>query len=205
MRLALVFTLVGATAALAQDMTPEPFRDIGYLQSCTLDGELPGCMIVGNGIRFVAATDGGTDPALMAQLQTLAANTRVEIAGDIISMGDITAEVVLKSVALAPDAKLDALMTGLQGDWQMVAGGGMQIVGSEWTEIVNGQPQDSYLMSVGQACTDGPDLGGPSIALLLMGGDPMTGGLCYAIDGIDEKSLTLTSKPDGAALKFQRP
>lgn len=205
MRLAVLFTLVGATAALAQDMAPEPFSDTGYLQSCTTEGEMPGCMVVGYGIRYVAAVDGATDPAVLAQLQALPPNSRVTIAGNVVSMGDITAEVVLLSVTPAPDAKPDALMAKLQGDWQVAAGEGIQIVGSEWTEIIEGQAQNSYLMAVGQVCSDGMELGGPSIALMLMGGDPMNGMLCYAIDSLDEKSFVLTSKPDEAVLKLQRP
>lgn len=205
MRAILLLTLVGALPAFAQDMAPEPFSDTGYLQSCVTDGELPGCMVVGYGIRYIAAADGATDPAVLAQLQALPPNSRVTIAGDIITMGDITAEVVLVSVTPAPDAKPDALMAALQGDWQLSAGDGIQIAGSEWTEIIEGQAQNSYLMAVGQACSDGMALGGPSIALILMGGDPMDGMVCYTIDSIDEKSLMLTSKPDGAALKLQRP
>lgn len=205
MRVILLLTFLGALPAFAQDIAPEPFSDTGYLQSCVTDGELPGCMVVGYGIRYIAAADGATDQAVLAQLQALPPNSRVTIAGDIITMGDITAEVVLVSVTPAPDAKADALMVALQGDWQLSAGDGIQIAGSEWTEIIEGQPQNSYLMAVGQACSDGVVLGGPSIALILMGGDPMDGMVCYTIDSIDEKSLMLTSRPDGAAVKLQRP
>ena len=205
MRFALMFTLLGATSAYAEDFAPEPFSDTGYLQSCTTDGELPGCMIVGYGIRYIAATAGATDPAVFTVLQGLPPHSRVEIAGDIINMGDVTAEVVLKSVITVPSPDLDALMAGLQGNWQLAAGEGIEIIGSEWTEIIEGQAQNSYLLSVGQACSEGMVFGGPSIALIMMGGDPMEGMVCYAIDRLTEKSLELTSKPDGAVLKLQRP
>lgn len=205
MRFFMLLILMGTRPAFAQDMVPEPFSDTGYLQSCVTDGELPGCMVVGYGVRYIAATAGTTNPAVMAQLQALAPNSRVEIAGDIISMGDVTAEVVLKSVTAAPDTVQDELMAGLQGDWQLAAGEGIQINGSEWTEIVEGQPQAMYMMAVGQPCSDNMQLGGPSIALITMGGDPMEGMVCYAVDSIDERSMTLTSKPDGAVTLLKRP
>ncbi len=205
MRLALLLCLAIPTLAHAQDAALEPFSDTGYVQSCTTDGELPGCMVVGYGIRYVAATDGATDPALLAQLLALPPNSRVDVVGNIISMGDITAEVVLTSVAAAPDAKLDALMAGLQGDWQQTAGAGLQVVGSEWTDIADGQPVNSYLMAVGLPCSDTIPQDKPSVALILMGGDPMDGALCYVIDKIDEKSLTLISVPGREVTTLQRP
>ena len=205
MRLALFLCLATTTSAHAQDAVQEPFSDTGYLQSCTSDGEMPGCMVVGFGIRYIAATAGATDPDLMAQLQALPPNSRVDIAGDIISLGDITAEVVLTSVTAAPNAKLDALLAGLQGDWQQAAGQGIQIAGLEWTNIADGQPVDSYLMGLGQPCSEGQPQDKPSVALILMGGDPMDGALCYVIDKIDEKSLTLAAVPSGTITTLQRP
>ena len=67
---------VGLLVTMAPAFAFEPgtlgdaYRDFGYVQGCTDDGELPGCTIIAGGSQFVAPADGQTPPEVMASRST---------------------------------------------------------------------------------------------------------------------------------------
>ena len=121
-------------------------------------------------VGWIVDAGGPTPPALYRMLTLLPVNAPVEMTGDIIEMGDITATVAVADLTAGrdPEARLRAL---LQGAW---ANGDrrVQIDGSEWSEMVDGQLQSVSLLQLRADCGDGVAVGGTVITLAMMGGDP---------------------------------
>ena len=69
---AVVLGLISAPAfAFEPGSLGDAYRDFGYVQGCTDDGELPGCTIIAGGSQFVAPEGGQTSAEVMAALRAM--------------------------------------------------------------------------------------------------------------------------------------
>jgi hypothetical protein len=165
----------------------EPVNERGYFVGC--DGA--DCLLVASGFRFYVRDDGTMGADLLAGLDPM---TAVTFVGDMLSMGDISAELDLTEVALVPDDLLQDTLRALQGDWHPDGEDTpyfIRIIGLEWQEItppdeVNG----AYLISVGTTCANGVEPGGPALVLHALGGDP-DAAACWQVQYIDDTTLEL--------------
>ncbi|MGB8812174.1 MAG: hypothetical protein WCC57_03230 [Paracoccaceae bacterium] len=206
MRIPLMLALwLVAPAALAQESYGEPFTQAGLMQGCTTEGEAPGCMVYADGFRYLALYDGPTAPEMMAELEALAVNTPVQISGEIISLGDITAEIAMGGVAVLDAEPYADLRTVLQGDWLSNddASYVVQINGSEWTDVISGEVVETSTLQIDDACADGSPSDDPALIVRPMGGDPEAF-TCLAVMDAQGDTLTLLNLPRGNILSFSR-
>lgn len=212
MRLVSILLCLVPTVALSQELAfpkgsmGEPFTVEGLVQGCTTEGEVPGCTFYAEGWRWMAIQGSGTPDAVLDAMVGLPINTPAIFHGDVLNQGDITMEVALGLVEVGgsdPDADLRA---ALQGDWvstddPMAA---ISVIGSEWSNIYDGQFMDQNVMSLGAICPDGAEGQAPGIVLQMMGGAPedMT---CFGVMDISAANLTLMHLPRGNILNYARP
>lgn len=202
--LALALGLGGAGAAQA-----EPLDETGYFTGCFLDDASGAdvCEVVASGFRFYASPDGGSDPAVMQALMDLPMLSAVTITGEILSMGDLTAEVRLQSVTPVADDLLQGTVQAIQGDWRPEGEETpfyITINGLDWTEMQD-EPLASYLISAGTTCADGVEPGGPALVLYEMGGSP-DAAACWQVEYVDDKTLQLRDfMGDQGQVVFTRP
>lgn len=145
----------------------EPIEEEGYFVGCADPEAGGGCAMHARGAVWVAWYDGPSDKAALAALAELVPGSPVAFTGDMLSMGDITVDLVLNTVAPNPDDPLAPLVAGLQGSWSE-AGREITITGLEWAETDG----PAYLVSLDTACADGEERGTQHLILYEMGGDP---------------------------------
>jgi len=95
----------------------EPFTQITHLQGCDAFDGSEMCMLYADGWRYIALYAGATSPLLIHQLESLPLNTRVAISGDIVTYGDVSAEVILSSVEPLTPGPYAQLRQAVQGEW----------------------------------------------------------------------------------------
>lgn len=176
----------------------EPFEGTGYFITC---GE-EGCFLNAAGFDLFVAPDQGA--ALLADLPMLAA---VEVTGTLSEMGDSSATLALEAVERVADDLYEGNLQALQGEWRPVGEENpftIGIYGMEWNEIIMGEVQDRFMMSVGEACADGTVHPGMVISLYRYGDDPGADA-CWLLEYIDDGSMTLRNVGgDGGAVEFTR-
>ncbi len=192
-----------AEPAFAPGTHGEPFAIQGLMQGCISqeDGEF--CVVNGQGWRWLVDVTGPTPPDLYRMLTLLPVNAPIQMSGDIIEMGDITAVVAVSDLTAGrdPDARLRALM---QGAWTFGSGPGIvQIDGSEWSVSLEGQLQSVSLLQLGADCGDGVAVGGTVITLALLGGDP--GAItCYPVIDATLDRMVLSDPSDASNVVMMR-
>jgi hypothetical protein len=222
LRLTLILTLL-SSPAMAQDgpsqhmldAAAQPFFDAGSLgdafddtgltQGCADEGGQMVCTITSRGANLLARAGESSD-AVMAVLQALPMNTAVAVTGDITSMGDITAEIVLSTVTMAPTDPYADLAAGMQGMWVSDddAQSSFEIVGTQQVETYGGEVQGSYLLTFAAQCPDGPDGVGPVMVAQAMGDDP-SAMACYAIVSQNGDALEMSLiGGNGSTLHYTR-
>jgi hypothetical protein len=177
----------------------EPFSSKGYTQGCgVIEGAGQACSVVSLGTIFIAYDGGETSSEVMAMLRALPQSSAVTIEGDILSFGDITAEVAFSNVIRIADDLEEETIQALSGIWTItdLLGQRVQIDGSIWTDFDGQEKVDSYVVSYGPACADGVEPGGVAMVLTKMGGDPGLAGECYQVEYIGNDVLTLREIPE---------
>jgi hypothetical protein len=212
MRLASILLCLLPTGAASQELAfakgslGEPFTVAGLVQGCTTEGEAPGCSFYAEGWRWMAIQGSGTPDAVLEAMASLPVNAPAVFHGDVLNQGDIIMEVALALVEPGgADADAD-LRAAVQGDWvssddPMAA---ISVVGSEWSNLYDGQLIDQNVMTLGATCPDASDGQSPGIVLQMMGGAPedMT---CFGVMDISAGNLTLLHLPRGNVLSYVRP
>ncbi len=192
--------------AFAPGTHGEPFTETALMQDCGATDEGFVCILYLAGTRFAAYEAGAPDRSIIAALVPLAPNTPVEISGDIVTYGDITAEVLLSRIAPGPTDPKAALRRALQGDWVSTDDGGYTAVirGAEIVEAYAGEVTSVSTFVLDTACGDGTAGEGDILTLREMGGDPMDA-RCWAIETVTADALTVFFLPRGNILSFRRP
>jgi hypothetical protein len=183
----------------------DAFDDTGLTQGCADESGQMVCTITSRGANLIARS-GETSDAVMAVLQALPLNTPVAVTGDITAMGDITAEIVLSTVMMAPADLYADLAAGMQGIWVSDddAQSTFEIVGTQQVETYAGEAQASYLLTFAAECPDGPDGVGPVMVAQMMGGDPADMS-CYYIVKQDGDTLEMSLiGGNGSTLHYSR-
>ncbi|OYU20145.1 MAG: hypothetical protein CFE34_01590 [Rhodobacteraceae bacterium PARR1] len=204
---------VGLVVSTAPAFAFEPgtlgdaYRDFGYVQGCTDSGELPGCMIIAGGSRFVATADGQTPAEVMAALQAMPPLTYVEFRGDILNVYDSFAEIAVGAVAKA-EAGTDpyaATLQAMQGKWVSVDDpkSGVQVDGLLWTDAYGGEAMGQSVMSYYTACSDGTGGDGTVLELFVIGPQE-SGSLCYSVLTVDAQRMELSYMGRGNTLAYTR-
>ena len=183
----------------------EPFTQSALMQSCEYaEGMI--CFLYAEGFRYAAFGADAPEPAILDILAQLAPNTPVQITGDILSYGDITAEVILSQIAPGPADPKAAMRAAIQGPWVSMddASYTAVIVGSEIIESSGGDVTRVSMFVLDSFCPDGSETDGDAIGIYEMGGDPADA-RCWAIDEVTADSLFLFNLPRGNLLSFRRP
>jgi hypothetical protein len=201
MRLALAACLLSATAAQAFEPGThgEPVEEEGYFVGCAEPEAGGGCAMHARGAVWVAWHDGPSDKAALKVLAGMKQGDPVKFTGDMLSMGDVTVDLVLNTAAPNPEDPLAPLVASLQGTWTKDAGAEVIIEGLEWVEVETA----SYLISLGNACSDGADRGKVHLSLYQMGGDPFSS-ICLEVVETSETQITLRDAATGAEVALTR-
>ena len=183
----------------------EPFTQSALMQECTTGPEAA-CFLYADGFRYAAFASAAHAPGILDLLGQLAVNTPVYIRGDILSYGDITAEVILSQIAPGPADPHADLRAAIQGPWVSNDDAlyTARITGSEMTELYDNQISSVEMLVLDTRCPDGARTDGLAIGLYEMGGDPMDA-RCWAIDRVTQDSLEVFNLPRGNILSFRRP
>lgn len=200
MRFALPAALfLAATPALAFEPGThgEPMVEEGYFVGCNTGEGGSACEIHARGAVFMAYSEGPSEPEAMNALAVLAQGTPVSFTGDMISMGDVTVDFALNTVAENPGDPLGALVMGLQGTWTK-DGAEVTITGLEWLDA-----EAAYLISLGTACADGVDRGTTHLSLYQMGGDPFYS-ICLELVSQDADRILLRDVGTGDEVALTR-
>lgn len=172
----------------------EPMEEEGYFVACNSGEGGSACEIHARGAVWMAYSEGPSEPEAMNALAGMDQGAPVKFTGDMISMGDVTVDLALNSVAANPDDPLAGLVADLQGEWPAVT-----VTGLEWAEA-DGR---AYLMSLGTACADGAEREGVHISLYEMGGDPFNS-ICLKVESHSATGVALVNVADGTAVTLAR-
>lgn len=197
-------------AAVASAFEPgslgDAYRDNGYVQECTQDGEFPGCTLIAGGSQFVIPAGGPTPPKVLAKLRSMPRLAWVEFRGDITDVYDSYAVLALGAVAKAtePDP-WSAVVKAMQGTWQSLQdpASAVTVDGLIWIETVEGNEVSRPVMSVGDACSDGTGSG--TVLELFMVGSDGYASTCYSVVDVSADRMELVYLPRGNTLVFGRP
>lgn len=191
--------------AFVRGQQGEPFTQSALMQSCDLGAEMV-CFLYAEGFRYAAYAAQAPDPSILDKLAQLAPNTPVQITGDILNYGDVTAEVILSRIAPGPVDPKAALRAAIQGPWVSTddAGYTLTLVGSELTEAYEGEVQSVSMVILDTRCPDSPDVGEDVIAIYEFGMDPSEA-RCWGIESVSADSFTAFNLPRGNILSFARP
>lgn len=195
--------LLWAGSALA-----EPMADQGYAVGCDATVAPASCVIVSRGFNLRVVEGGGTPDAVFARLREMPAMSAVSFEGDLGELGDSSADIVLRALQPEPDELYQGNLQALQGRWQPEGEETpftIEIKGMDWTEVVQGEVTDVFLMSVGEACGNGVLPGtGMAITLYRYGDDPADDA-CWRLEYVDDSKLELRDfKGDQGAVSFTR-
>ena len=191
--------------AFVRGQQGEPFTQSALMQSCER-AEGMTCFLYAEGFRYAASADTAPAPEILDLLAQLAPNTPVQITGDILSYGDITAEVILSRIAPGPVDPLADLRAGMQGPWVSVedADYTLRITGSELEEIYQGEVSSAAMIVLGNSCPDSPDVGEVAMSIYEFGHDPEDA-RCWGIESVTDDLFTVFNLPRGNILEFRRP
>jgi hypothetical protein len=176
----------------------EASEEEGYVVGCAKGEGGGACEIHARGAVFMAYSEGPSEPEAMNDLAGFAQGAPVRFTGDMMSMGDVTVEFALNSVAANPDDPLAPLVADLQGDWKE-NGKAVNVMGLEWAEV-DGR---AYLISLGNACSDGADRGSLHLSLYEMGGDPFSS-ICLQVVSHSPEQIELVNAQTGETLSLDR-
>jgi hypothetical protein len=194
-----------AVPSFAPGTYGDAFDDTALTQGCADEGGQMVCTITTRGARLLARR-GETPDAVMDVLMALPLNTAVDVSGDITSMGDITAEIVLSRVTLAEADPYATLAADMQGMWVSDddAASRFEVVGTQMVDSYAGEVQASSLLTFAAECPEGPAGVGPVMIAQVMGDDPGEMA-CYAIVRLDGSALEMSLMGGaGGTLRYTR-
>lgn len=183
----------------------EPYSITGIFKGCRRVDGLLSCEVVADGWRYVAYEDGRNNPATLKKLDVTAANQRLRIAGDMISQGDVSADVTIREFeVLAGNSTLLAELIGL---WESRDDATYTVRFTDEARkyaYLDGNLATNEAVEFTRTCDD-PSVGVKEITMLQAVNEiDRTASLCYEIVEVSEKSLTLMYLPRGNMLVFKK-
>ncbi len=181
----------------------EPFVVNAILQGCGLTEGGEGCTFYAEGARWIAYRAGASNPAALEAMAALPQGAPLFVSGDLLFVGDITAEAAIASLEPGEDA-FAAERAAMQGVWvsaddpQSV----IEIAGSEQTDRYGDEVMRVSVMTLSEAC--GGAEGGLYLGLQEMGAD-RADQQCYAVLSVDGGRMELSYVGRGNTLIYVRP
>lgn len=194
---------LSASAAFA-----EPMEDRGYLIDCADEEGASACLIVSRGVNLLVFEEGGTSPEVFASLKAMPWLSALSFDGTLGEIGDSSADIVLTSAKAEPDDLYEGNLRAMQGQWAPEGEETpffIDISGMDWTEVVQEELGDSFVMVLGEECGNGITPGnGMVISLYRYGDDPEDDG-CWRMEYIDDSTMELRDfKGEQGAVIFTR-
>lgn len=175
----------------------------GVFQGCGDSGGTYFCGFHAEGWKFFAYDGGPTPRVFLDRLaQGLAPGQTIRVRGDVLSQGDISAEVALVSVEAIPDAFAD-LRAGIQGDWTSAddAQYRMTVSGSEIYEYYGAEQTGTRFLRLMDSCAESAGTGPVMVTTMVPGFETA----CFLLgDGLPSQ-LVLYPAGQGGAVIFVRP
>ncbi|MBO9477319.1 hypothetical protein J7382_07225 [Shimia sp. R11_0] len=183
----------------------EPLEDVVLLQGCVFEQEVPSCELASNGFTYWVSWDDPTPGYVLEAMAALYVNAPLWIRADIVSMGDMSAEIAVH--ALRHDAALDPfaeIRANLQGSWVFDADPAYtsRVWGDRVTEEINGDFSAEYTMQIAESCEASQGQGPVLIAHM----DPWSTPPCMILEAVTPQKLILQmAGGDGTLFKYRRP
>lgn len=185
----------------------EPYTIVGIFRGCTSANGPYLCEFETDGWLYAVIDDGRTPKSLINELANLEVNNSYQIEGDIVSFGDITAEVTLRrysEVALSAEQKL---MNSIVGDWRSVDDpkSVMRITsdGKKWDEY-DGDFEGEGDVSFTKQCDDYSVQPSGETVIQINDANSAEDIYCYGIINISSDRMTWMYLPRGNFLEYER-
>ena len=185
----------------------EPYTIVGIFRGCTSANGPYLCEFETDGWLYAVIDDGRTPKSLINELENLEVNNSYQIEGDIVSFGDITAEVTLRrysEVALSAEQKL---MNSIVGDWRSVDDpkSVMRIIsdGKKWDEY-DGDFEGEGDVSFTKQCDDYSVQPSGETVIQINDANSAEDIYCYGIINISSDRMTWMYLPRGNFLEYER-
>lgn len=190
-------------SGLAEGANGQPFTLEGVFQGCDVSEGTAYCAFHAEGWKFFAWDGGPTPTAFLMQLAEIPMTTRITVSGDVISEGDISAEVAIREVRIHEDDPLAGYRVAIQGDW--VSGDDplyrMTVFGMEAFESYDGEDTGTLFLQVADECPESAGTGPVLMSTTVPGFETR----CFLFqDGLPDR-LVLAMAGDGGFVTFLRP
>ncbi len=162
------------------------------------------CFFYAEGARWAATRGQNSNEAALQMLADAPVNAPFSVTGDMISFGDITADVAVSKVEPGQPDPWVAFRAGIQGIWISTddPNSVLRIHGSEQTSEYDGQVLDISVLHFGNSCGDVEDIGA-TLTAQGMGGDPMDA-QCFAIVTFGPDRIELSLVGRGTTIGYAR-
>lgn len=185
----------------------EPYTIVGIFRGCNTASGPYICEFETDGWLYAVIDDGRTPKSLINELANLEVNNSYQIEGDIVSFGDITAEVTLRrysEVAMSAEQKL---MNSIVGDWRSVDDpkSVMRITsdGKKWDEY-DGDFEGEGDVSFTKQCDDYSVQPSGETVIQINDANSAEDIYCYGIINISSDRMTWMYLPRGNFLEYER-
>lgn len=189
----------------------EGYSGQAWVESCFSDGEVPNCLLLVPGGRFIAMEDGSTPTALMDQMRTLTPGAAVRITAEITDQGDgVTKVIGLTAMERVEGNRFEAIYQPLQGEWRAEgeAGDGFYLRGGDMQQFAPDGEMSVHMISFDVTCQDGRAVpanpeGTGTMALIPYTMDPAFPATCHEV-AVEADLATLTDPATKTARRFAR-
>lgn len=183
----------------------EPIEDVALLQGCIFEQEVPTCELSRNGFSYYVSWNEPTPSYIVEALGTLYVSAPIWLRGDLVNMGDMSAELAVHAMRLDPSLDPYAdIRANLQGDWVFAADPAYtsSVWGDRVTEKVNGEYSSEYTLQLADSCEKSNGQGPVMIAHI----DPWSEPPCIIIEAVTaDKMIMQLAGGDGTLFKYVRP
>lgn len=185
----------------------EPYTIVGIFRGCNSNNGPYLCEFETDGWLYAVIDDGRTDNTLMNELANLELNNSYQIEGDIISFGDITAEVTVRRYSAVAQGAEQKLMNSIVGDWRSTDDPKSVIRftsdGKKWDEY-DGDFEGEGDVSFTKECDDPTVRVTGETLIQINDANSPADVYCYGIVNASSDSLVLMFLPRGNFLEYER-
>ncbi len=138
----------------------EPYSSgTAIFQSCKFETKAPFCTFHDNGYKFFVYDDGRTPDEAMRRLRGYLPGTPIELQGDLETVYDRTADLVMRQVQPRAWNSWDSALGRMQGKWysQDDPASMFTVLGAERTNTYDGNYSGVDYLSFGQSCENYED------------------------------------------------
>ena len=169
----------------------EPYTVTGILQGCSEGDSGSYCAYHADGWKHFAYVGGGTPQSILDDLQRIGPGTAITFVGDMITFGDITAEVAIAKYEFAEKDKFADLREKMQGHWYSLDDDSAYLIieGAEQKDIYDANLAGQYYLRWLDEC-DGSRGLGP--VLLAIDPEDRENPICHFIVSVDSEKLVLS-------------